>query len=278
MTTRSGLTPASSRRSSCSSADLPGMPVCVKIGRFVATCALPTARNTLRSSAVISSHDPISPNAPEHLVIGLLDERLDDVVLAHRGDLFRIERLVVEPAAGDDGHAGLHRDLAQEVDVASHVRVAAVDDAGEVAVARGGLHFRGHQVRVAHDVRAGRRRRTATRAAAPRGCGRQTVRGANRRRRREKSRHEVGRELHVFVKQRRAAGEILGRVVLEDGADDRAFGERRRGRLRRADLRRRGRRRAHAQHFQRVASVHCCCSLSSAREPARMPASPRFPS
>ena len=64
MTTRSGFTPASSRMSSCSSADLPGIPVCVKIGMFVATCALPMARNTLRSSAVISSHEPISPNAP----------------------------------------------------------------------------------------------------------------------------------------------------------------------------------------------------------------------
>ena len=42
----------------------PGIPVCVKIGRLVATCALPTARNTLRSTAVISSHEPISPNTP----------------------------------------------------------------------------------------------------------------------------------------------------------------------------------------------------------------------
>ena len=64
MTTRSGLTPASSRRSSCSRAAIPGMPVCVKIGMFVATCALPMARNTLRSSAVITSQEPISPNTP----------------------------------------------------------------------------------------------------------------------------------------------------------------------------------------------------------------------
>jgi len=41
MTTRLGSTPTSSRMSSCSSADFPGIPVCVKIGRFVATCAFP---------------------------------------------------------------------------------------------------------------------------------------------------------------------------------------------------------------------------------------------
>ena len=140
MTTRSGFTPASSRMSSCSSADLPGMPVCVKIGMFVATCALPIARNTLRSSAVISSHDPISPNTPTGSVVDLLDERLDDLLLAHRRDLFRVERLRVEAAAGDDRHPRLHRHLPQEVDVAAHVRMPAVDDAAD-AFALGGRAF-----------------------------------------------------------------------------------------------------------------------------------------
>ena len=108
MTTRFGSTPASSRISSCSSADFPGMPVCVKIGRLVATVRL----------ADRAKHLPFVPgdvvprsDLAEHanrIGLDLLDERLDDLLLAHGGDLFRIERLRVEAAAGHDRHARLH--------------------------------------------------------------------------------------------------------------------------------------------------------------------------
>ncbi len=62
---------------------LPGMPVCVKIDRFVARWALPTARKTLpRSSAVISSHDPYLAEHAHRVVVGLFDQRLHDLLFS----------------------------------------------------------------------------------------------------------------------------------------------------------------------------------------------------
>ena len=111
----------------------------------------------------------------DHIVVRLLDERFDDLILAHRRDLLRIPRLRVETAADDDRHARLHRDLADEVDVAPHLGVSGFDDAGDVAFGGGLLHFRRHQVDVVHDVgrgrlrqRLGRRRRRAPEPAAGR--------------------------------------------------------------------------------------------------------------
>ena len=49
--------------SSCVTASRP-FAVCVKTGRLVARCALPTARSIFRSSSVISAELPISPKAP----------------------------------------------------------------------------------------------------------------------------------------------------------------------------------------------------------------------
>src|SRR5262249_8578787 len=67
----------------------------------------------------------------DRIVVGLLDQSLDDLLFAHGGDFFRIKRLRIESAARDDGHAGFHRNLANEVDVAAHVGMAAIDDAGD---------------------------------------------------------------------------------------------------------------------------------------------------
>src|SRR5262249_30826077 len=71
---------------------------------------------------------------PQHIVVGLFDERLHNLLLAHRGDLFRVERLRIEAATRDDWDARLHRHLTDEVDVSAHVGVPGVDDAREVAV------------------------------------------------------------------------------------------------------------------------------------------------
>src|SRR6266850_8258537 len=76
-----------------------------------------------------------------------------DLFFAHGGDLFRIKRLRVESAAGDDWDSGLHRDLTQEVDVASHVRMPRVDNAGDTLAFDFG-DFGRHQIHAAHDVRA----------------------------------------------------------------------------------------------------------------------------
>ena len=83
--------------------------MCVKIGMFVATCALPIGAKHL--AFVRGDLVPRADFAEraENVVVRLLDERLDDLFLAHRGDLFRIQRLRVEAAAGDDRHAGFHR-------------------------------------------------------------------------------------------------------------------------------------------------------------------------
>src|SRR5215471_6749363 len=67
---------------------------------------------------------------------GLLDERLRNLFLAHRRDLFRVERLRVETAAGDDRHARLRGNLAQEIDVASHVGMTTVHDAADAFALR----------------------------------------------------------------------------------------------------------------------------------------------
>src|SRR5262245_22523415 len=69
----------------------------------------------------------------ENVVVRLLDERPKDLFFAHRGDLFRIKRLRIKSAPNDDGHAGLHRDLTQEIDIASHVRMSPINDTSETA-------------------------------------------------------------------------------------------------------------------------------------------------
>src|SRR4029077_12571700 len=52
----------------------------------------------------------------DRIRLRLLDERLHDLLLAHRRDLFGIERLGVEAAAGDDRQTRTLRDGFQEVD------------------------------------------------------------------------------------------------------------------------------------------------------------------
>ena len=100
----------------------------------------------------------------------------------------------------------------------------------------------GHQIDVPHGIRAWRRRSTRASCAtsawrrasgasrpARAGTGRRTIRGPCGGRGRGKPGHEIRSQRHVLMEQRGAAGQLLGRVVLEDRSDDRAF--RKRGRL-----------------------------------------------
>ncbi len=169
---------------------------------------------------MISSQDPISPIHADDVVVGLLDERVENLILAHGCDFFRIKRLRIEAAARDDRHAGLHRHLAQEVDVPAHLLVSSIDDAGKVAFARSLHNFSGHQVHAVHDVRAGRR---STTAAGSRRNGRQSIRGARGCGGCGEPDVKVRRELEVFVKQRGSAGQLFRCVVFEDGPNDGAL-------------------------------------------------------
>jgi hypothetical protein len=69
--------------SSCSSADFPGMPVCVMIGSPVATWARPR-REHFALVLVMSSHDPISPKTPAGKSSAWRTSALRDLLLAHR--------------------------------------------------------------------------------------------------------------------------------------------------------------------------------------------------
>ena len=212
---------------SCSIAALPGMPVCVKIGRFVATCALPTARNTLRSSAVISSHEPISPNAPAGYSSACLMSARTICSSLIVANLFRVERLRVEARRPHDRQAGLHRRLPDELEVACPCPRAPASTMQPTPSRLRAGELLGHQVDVAHRVGARRGRR--------RTCGtlrrRRALRGEHRGSRRAEAIAEIRPERQVLVEQRGAARELLGGVVLEQRADHGAFRER--GRLRR---------------------------------------------
>ncbi len=70
------------------------MPVCVKIGKLVARWALPTARNTRRSSGRDLIPGADLAERARGIVIGLPNERARELLFAHRRDFFRIERLV----------------------------------------------------------------------------------------------------------------------------------------------------------------------------------------
>src|ERR1043166_3610341 len=48
---------------------------------------------------------------------GLVEEGIGDLGFTPRGDLLGIERLGVEAAGGDDGHAGFGGDAAEKIDV-----------------------------------------------------------------------------------------------------------------------------------------------------------------
>src|SRR5262245_33203082 len=61
----------------------------------------------------------------------LSDQRLNDLALAHRADLFRVVRLRVEAGTRDDRHLRPHRQLTEKTDSASHVWMPAVDDAAD---------------------------------------------------------------------------------------------------------------------------------------------------
>ena len=93
----------------------------------------------------------LAPRA-QRVVVGLLDERIDDLVLAHRRDLFRVPRLRVEAAARRRSACPEHGCLPQEGDVAARVRVTRVDDAGDAFALRGHQFLR-HQLRIGHRVR-----------------------------------------------------------------------------------------------------------------------------
>ena len=159
----------------------------------------------------------------ERVVVRLLDERLDDLFFAHGRDLFRIKRLRVKPAACNDRDAGLHRDLTNEVDVASHVRMSGVDNAGD-ARALGLGDFLRHQIDVVHDVRRwGAPPPRCRHHRRARGAGGKPFAARSGGCRRSKFRVEIRRQLHVLVEKRGAARQLLGRVVFEDCSDDRAF-------------------------------------------------------
>jgi hypothetical protein len=143
--------------------------------------------------------------------IDLFEERPNDLVLAHRGDFFRVKGLRIEAGARHDRHAGLHRGLAHEAEIAPHVRMAGVHDAGD-AFPFGGAEFIGHQTHVPHGIRTWRRRGRSTRASRE---GRKTIRGPGGTRRCAEPRVEVRRQRHVLVEKRRAASQLLGLVVFE---------------------------------------------------------------
>ena len=102
--------------------------------------------------------------------------------------------------------------------LAAHVRMSGVDDAGD-AFAFGFGDFGGHQIDVMHDV-AGP---LGAPPATARWGRRQTIRGASGGCGGRKFRIEIRSQLHVLMEKRGAARQFLGRVVFEEGPDDRAF-------------------------------------------------------
>src|SRR5207302_9145018 len=96
----------------------------------------------------------------------------------------------------------------------------------------------------------GRRRATTSHAAATRRSGRQAIRGSSGGCRRGKFRVEIRGQLHVLMKQRRAACQFLRRIVFQDRSDDRALRKCRR--LREYTLRECGRCRADSEHLERL--------------------------
>src|SRR4051812_4041428 len=121
--------------------------------------------------------------------------------------------------------------------------MATVDDAAD-AFTFGDAHLFDLVIEVLHEVLAGWRR---WRSRWRRGGSARTSGGALRPGPRRRSagqrvlatrvnriagpaRHEVVGERHVLVEERRAAGELIGSVVLEDGPDDRSLRKRQRRR------------------------------------------------
>ena len=154
--------------------------------------------------------------------------------------------------------------MSNEVDIAAHLRVARVDDAGD-AGGLGLVDFLRHQIHIVHDVRGWRRgsnsaavapttsitaaaTTTIATAAAARGCRRQTVRGSSGRRCRGKFRVEIAAQLQMLMEQRGAACQILGRVVFEERPDHGAF--RKGWLLRKCAAGDCGRSRADSEHLQ----------------------------
>ena len=107
----------------------------------------------------------------------------------------RFELLATISTAGNDRDTGLHRDLAQEVDVSSHVCMSAVDNAGDACAFHLGHFFR-HQIHVVHDVR---RWRSSAASTATRRQRRQSVRRSSGSRSRGELRVEVRSQLHVLM-------------------------------------------------------------------------------
>ena len=204
--------------SSCSSADFPGMPVCedrqvrgeMRLADRAEHLALGGCDLVPRSNLAKRTGG---------IVVGLLDQPLNDLLLAHRRDLFRVEGIGVEAGAGDDRQARLHRGLPNEVQIATHVRMAAIDDARD-AFAFGGGEFLRHQVHVAHRVGSRWRR---WRTAGSSGKRRQAVGRAGCRGRSAELVVEIQRERHVLVEERGASGKLLRRIVLEECSDDGAL-------------------------------------------------------
>jgi len=97
--------------------------------------------------------------------------------------------------------------------------MAAIDDAADAFAFCGG-QLLDHHVEILHEGQGSRRRRRRGRQS--RGCS--SGSGVL-----SKAREKVGRQRHVFVKQRRGVTEVVGVVVFEDRADDAAAGKRGRG-------------------------------------------------
>src|SRR5580658_439250 len=99
----------------------------------------------------------------------LPDENLRNLLLTHVFQLPRVEGQSVEAGAGDDRKTGLLRDLAEEVDVATHLDVARIDDASN-PFTPGSAHLGRHEILIPHVERTGgrrRRRRNCLESAGP---------------------------------------------------------------------------------------------------------------
>ena len=154
------------------------------------------------------------------IVVGLSNDRVGELLLAQRRHFFRIERLRVETRALHDRQAGHLRCLANEVEVHAGAFEPCVDEARHAIVLRVVQFFR-HEIHIPLRIGAGRSGRRPRRPAG----GRHALRGQHRRRGSPEAIAEIRAERHMLVEQRRAACQLFRSVVLEQSANDRAFGE-----------------------------------------------------
>src|SRR6516162_9855918 len=90
----------------------------------------------------------------DRIVFPLLHERVKYLVLAHAADLAGVERLGVEATTRHDRHTGLCRELSKPPDIAPHVGMTAINDAGD-ALAFGNRQLLCQQIEVPHKRQIG---------------------------------------------------------------------------------------------------------------------------